>query len=175
MMNKGLEMIEAYYLFNLTPAQISVIVHPQSIVHSSVYYPDGSVISQLGLPDMRSAICYALFYPQRQFSGVESVNLTRIGRLDFMAPERDKFKCLSLVESALSIGKNSLFGALNAANEEAVTAFLEKRIGFLDIARIIEESLALQQARTLSTIDEIMANDAQTRQTTQRLIAQWRN
>lgn len=140
LMNKGLELIEACWLFDVEPKSIEVVVHPQSIIHSMVEYDDGSVLAQMGNPDMRTPIAHALAWPERIESGVSSLNLLDIARLDFEAPDLSLFPCLSLAINAAKEG-NGMPTVLNAANEVAVAAFLQSEIGFTDIARIIEETL----------------------------------
>jgi len=169
MMNKGLEVIEAHFLFQLSPSKIEVVIHPQSIIHSFVYFNDGSVLSQLGLPDMRSAISYALSYPSRQISGVEDLDLTKQSSLEFLSPDMDRFKCLGLAYDALEQGK-SVPGTLNAANEVAVEAFLNKTIGFLDISKTIEKTLATAPISSLDTIASVVENDHLSRKIAQSFI-----
>src|SRR5580704_185739 len=137
LMNKGLELIEACLLFGVPPQQVEVVVHPQSIVHSAVEYLDGSVLAQLGSPDMRTPIAHALAWPDRIASGVEFLDLVRTGRLDFRAPDPDKFRCLALAQAAARAGGLTP-AVLNAANEVAVQAFLDRQLNFLDIAAVIE-------------------------------------
>ena len=163
MMNKGLEVIEANFLFGLASSQIEVVVHPQSIVHSFVYFDDGSVLSQLGLPDMRSAISYAMSYPGRLHSGVKQLDLTKEASLEFHPPDMKKFKCLELAYKALSEGKSAP-GTLNAANEVAVDAFLNNRVGFLDIPKIIEKTLNEAPSQNLDTLEGVVENDQLSRQ-----------
>ena len=163
MMNKGLEVIEANFLFGLSSNQIEVVVHPQSIVHSFVYFDDGSVLSQLGLPDMRSAISYAMSYPGRLHSGVKQLDLTKEASLEFHPPDMKKFKCLELAYKALSEGKSAP-GTLNAANEVAVDAFLNNRVGFLDIPKIIEKTLNKAPSQNLDTLEGVVENDQLSRQ-----------
>jgi len=163
MMNKGLEVIEANFLFGLASNQIEVIVHPQSIVHSFVHFDDGSVLSQLGLPDMRSAISYAMSYPGRLHSGVKQLDLTKEAALEFHPPDMKKFKCLELAYKALSEGKSAP-GTLNAANEVAVDAFLNNRVGFLDIPKIIEKTLNEAPSQNLDTLEGVVENDQLSRQ-----------
>ena len=156
MMNKGLEVIEACWLFGTEPQRIQVVVHPQSVIHSMVEYTDGSVLAQLGNPDMRTPIAHALAWPQRMTSGVERMDLFRIGRLDFEAPDLDRFPCLGLAFDALAAGGTAP-AILNAANEVAVQAFLAKRIRFSDIHRVIEyclEHSSVQDAASLQTVLE---------------------
>jgi 1-deoxy-D-xylulose-5-phosphate reductoisomerase len=157
MMNKGLEVIEAHYLFSLLPTQIDVIVHPQSIVHSSVYYKDGSVLSQLGIPDMRTAVSYAMSYPYRITSGVEHIDLTQ-QELDFFEPDLSRFPCLGLAFESLNMG-SSYMVSINAANEVAVDAFLNNTIKFLDISKIIEQTLAKVSASKLDTLEDVVKKD----------------
>jgi len=169
MMNKGLEVIEAYYLFDLEPEQIDVVIHPQSIVHSSVYFDDGSTLSQLGNPDMRSVISYAMAYPQRISSGVAPLDLADNSPLEFYTPNLEKFACLRLAFEALKQGGNAM-GTINAANEIAVGAFLNKVIGFLDIPHIIEKTLAQTKHVALHNLDAIIANDQEVRSLASQII-----
>ncbi len=170
MMNKGLEVIEASFLFNLPTSQIEVVVHPQSIVHSCVYYDDGSVLSQLGLPDMRSAISYALSFPERHSSGVKPLDLTKQPPLEFFLPDLKKYKCLELAYLAIKKG-GSAPGTLNAANEVAVDAFLKNKIGFLDISKIIERTLNETPGQNLDTLASVVENDQLSRQLALSLIS----
>jgi 1-deoxy-D-xylulose-5-phosphate reductoisomerase len=169
LMNKGLEVIEAHFLFQLEPSQIEVVIHPQSIIHSFVYFDDGSVLSQLGLPDMRSAISYALSYPSRHASGVDKLDLTKQESLGFFSPDMNKFKCLGLAYEALKQGKSAP-GTLNAANEVAVKAFLNKKIGFLDISTTIEKTLDMTPYSTLDTLTSVVENDCVSRQIARSVI-----
>ena len=169
MMNKGLEVIEASFLFGLASSEIEVIVPPQSIIHSFVYFIDGSVLSQLGLPDMRSAISYALSYPRRQSSGVKELDLTKESSLDFRKPDMKKYKCLELAYDAISIGKSAPC-TLNAANEVAVEAFLQKKVSFLDIAEIIKKTLKEAPTQHLDTLESVVENDQLSRQIAQSFI-----
>jgi len=169
MMNKGLEVIEAHFLFQLSTTKIEVVIHPQSIIHSFVYFNDGSVLSQLGLPDMRSAISYALSYPSRQTSGVEDLDLTKQSSLEFLSPDMDRFKCLGLAYDALEQGKSAP-GTLNAANEVAVEAFLNKKIGFLDISKTIEKTLVITPISSLDTLASVVENDHLSREIAQSVI-----
>ncbi|SFV89193.1 1-deoxy-D-xylulose 5-phosphate reductoisomerase [hydrothermal vent metagenome] len=164
MMNKGLEVIEAYYLFNLPANNIDVVMHPQSIVHSSVYYNDGSTLSQLGNPDMRTVISYAMSYPNRVESGVAPLDLTQNSPLEFYKPDLEKFKCLQLAFNALKKG-GSAMGTLNAANEVAVEHFLNGKIGFLDIAEVNERTLDTMPHRSIISLTDIIANDKTARET----------
>ena len=169
LMNKGLEVIEAHFLFALKPKQIEVVVHPQSIVHSLVHFDDGSVLSQLGLPDMRTAISYALSYPERQTSGVASLDLTKQRPLVFFPPNLEAFTCLGLAYNALKIGKNAPT-VLNAANEVSVEAFLNKQIGFLDISKTIESVLDAIPTTNLDTLASVVENDQISRQVAKSFI-----
>jgi 1-deoxy-D-xylulose-5-phosphate reductoisomerase len=169
LMNKGLEVIEAHFLFALKPNQIEVVVHPQSIIHSLVHFDDGSVLSQLGLPDMRTAISYALSYPARQTSGVASLDLTKQPSLVFLPPNLEAFSCLGLAYNALKIGKNAP-ATLNAANEVAVEAFLDKQIGFLDISKTIESVLDTVPTANLDTLASVVENDQFSRQVAKSVI-----
>ncbi|MBT5784037.1 MAG: 1-deoxy-D-xylulose-5-phosphate reductoisomerase [Candidatus Thioglobus sp.] len=171
MMNKGLEVIEAYYLFALKPEQIDVVIHPQSIVHSSVYYGDGSTLSQLGNPDMRSVISYAMAYPNRISAGVAPLDLANNPPLEFYTPDLDKFACLGLAFDALKQG-GSAMGTINAANEIAVDAFLNHQIKFLDIPTIIEKTLSQTQHTTLCDLDAIIANDQSAREIATQIVKQ---
>ena len=170
MMNKGLEVIEAHWLFACPPAQIQVVVHPQSVIHSLVEYVDGSVLAQLGNPDMRTPIAYALAYPERIDGGVAPLDLFRIGRLDFEAPDLDRFPCLRLAYEVLRIGGTAP-AILNAANEVAVAAFLERRLAFLGIPRLIEATLAALPARPEGNLSDVLAADADARRLAAHLIS----
>ena len=169
MMNKGLEVIEANFLFGLNSNQIEVVIHPQSIIHSFVYFNDGSVLSQLGLPDMRSAISYALSYPERQDSGVEDLDLTKQKPLEFISPNMSIFPCLGLAYEALKQGKNAP-GTLNASNEIAVEAFLGNKIGFLDISKTIEKTLLDVPVSNVDTLERVVENDQLSRQIARSVI-----
>jgi 1-deoxy-D-xylulose-5-phosphate reductoisomerase len=158
LMNKGLELIEACLLFDLAPSRVDVVVHPQSIVHSFVEYLDGSMLAQLGNPDMRTPIAHALGWPERLASGVESLDLIRTARLDFEAPDVARFPCLRLARAAAEAGGTAP-AVLNAANEVAVEAFLERRLGFMDIPSVIEEVLARHRGTGVIALDEVLAAD----------------
>ncbi|MGZ9893615.1 1-deoxy-D-xylulose-5-phosphate reductoisomerase [Bordetella bronchiseptica] len=165
MLNKGLEVIEAHWLFAMPPERIDVLVHPQSVVHSMVEYEDGSVLAQLGQPDMRTPIAYGLGFPERLASGVGLLDLTRWGRLDFERPDLQRFPCLALSFEALRAGQPACV-ALNAANEIAVAAFLEGRLRYTWIARVIEAVLewqAKQASVTLTSLDDVLDLDARAR------------
>lgn len=169
MINKGLEVIEAHYLFNMPSNKIDVIVHPQSIVHSSVYFKDGSTISQVGIPDMRTAISYGLAYPNRLKSGVDAIDLTSVSPLEFFKPNFKKFRCLKLAYQALEKGNYAII-ALNAANEIAVDAFLNNEIAFLDIAKIIEKTLENIKEVNIDSLSNVIENDKLYRQITKEII-----
>ena len=170
LMNKGLEVIEAHHLFRLPAARIDVVVHPQSIVHSLVEYVDGSVLAQLGNPDMRTAIAYALAWPERVDAGVAPLDLLALARLDFEAPDRATFRCLDLAYQALAAG-GSAATTLNAANEEAVAAFLEGRLPFLAIAQTIERCLATAENQPVTDLASVLDADLTARRQAQRIIA----
>jgi 1-deoxy-D-xylulose-5-phosphate reductoisomerase len=169
MMNKGLEVIEAHFLFGLSHENIDVVVHPQSIIHSFAYFDDGSVLSQLGLPDMRTAISYALSHPERHNSGVGMLDLTQKKSLEFYPPDLDAFSCLRLAYDALKAGKSAA-GTLSAANEIAVDAFLNNKIGFLEISSILEKTLEAVSVVSLDTLDDVMENDQLSRQVARSII-----
>ena len=162
LMNKGLEVIEAHYLFGIEPDQIQVVVHPQSTIHSLVQYVDGSVLAELGAPDMRTPIAHALAWPERIESGVNMLDLVACGRFDFMAPDLEAFPCLRLAFEALRRGGRAPT-VLNAANEVAVAAFLDGRIGFLQIPEIIETTLNAIEHSPVRSLDDVLAADADAR------------
>ncbi|MCY1404144.1 1-deoxy-D-xylulose 5-phosphate reductoisomerase [compost metagenome] len=162
MMNKGLELIEACWLFDARPAQVEVVIHPQSVIHSLVDYVDGSVLAQLGNPDMRTPIAHALSWPERIDSGVSPLDLFSVARLDFQAPDEQRFPCLRLARAAAEAG-GSVPAMLNAANEVAVAAFLERRIRFTEIAVIIENVLNRESATAVETLDAVLAADQRAR------------
>ena len=162
LMNKGLEVIEASFLFKAKPAQIEVVIHPQSIVHSLVEYIDGSVLAQLSNPDMRTPIAHALAYPERIDPGVQSLDLCAIGALQFERPDLDRFPCLRLAYGALEAGGNAAI-VLNAANEVAVSGFLSGRLAFARIAGVVEEVLARIAPGRVRTLEDVLAADAQAR------------
>jgi 1-deoxy-D-xylulose-5-phosphate reductoisomerase len=163
LMNKGLEVIEARWLFDLKPEQVQVVVHPQSIVHSMVEYVDGSVIAQLGVADMGIPILYALTYPQRLPCPADRLDLTRVGPLTFEEPDVERFPCLGLARQALLAGGCAPV-ILNAANEVAVAAFLRSRIRFTQIPELIEEALTRVSAPALDSIETCVDVDARTRE-----------
>ena len=156
LMNKGLELIEACLLFGLPAAQVEVVVHPQSIVHSLVEYCDGSMLAQLGNPDMRVPIAHALGWPDRIGSGVESLDIVRAGRLDFEAPDLERFPCLQLARAAAEAG-GAAPAVLNAANEVAVGAFLDRRLAFVEIARVIGTVLQQHHDRACGSISSVVS------------------
>jgi len=162
MINKGLEVIEAHWLFNAPADAIQVVVHPQSIIHSLVQYVDGSVLAQLGNPDMRIPIAYALAYPERIETGVEALDLLKIATLNFVAPDFIRFPGLALAYQALRAGGTAP-AVLNAANEVAVVAFLNKQIPFLAIPRLIEDVLADLPVTTVNTLEDVLSADAAAR------------
>ncbi len=158
MMNKGLEVIEAHWLFGASHDRIGVLVHPQSIVHSMVEYLDGSTVAQLGQPDMRTPIAYALSYPERIESGVEPLDLARVGRLDFQSPDFDRFPCLQLAYAALRAG-GTMPATLNAANEVAVAGFLAGEIAFPRIGELIEDVLGQVATGAAESLADVLAAD----------------
>jgi len=162
MMNKGLEVIEACWLFDVSSDQIQVVIHPQSTIHSMVSYTDGSVLAQLGNPDMRTPIAYALAYPERMDSGVEQLDIFDVARLDFEKPDFHRYRCLQLALDAHRIGGYASI-ALNAANEIAVEAFLNRQVKFTDIPLIIEKALEQAPSGTPNKIDDILAQDLSSR------------
>ncbi|BBF69513.1 1-deoxy-D-xylulose-5-phosphate reductoisomerase [Sphingomonas bisphenolicum] len=163
MMNKGLELIEAAHLFPVGLDRIEILVHPQSVIHSMVEYRDRSTLAQLGSPDMRIPIAHALAWPQRIATPCQPLDLARIGRLDFEAPDMERFPALRLARAAAEVG-GATPAILNAANEVAVAAFLAGRIGFLDIAMIVEDVLNRYSAASPSAIDDVLAADGQARE-----------
>jgi 1-deoxy-D-xylulose-5-phosphate reductoisomerase len=169
MMNKGLEVIEAHWLFAAPPELIQVVVHPQSVIHSAVQYADGSVLAQLGNPDMRTPIAYALAYPERIDSGVESLDLFKIARLDFIEPDFERFRCLQLAYDVLHEG-GTASAILNAANEVAVAAFLDGQLPFLGIARLNEAVLAALPAGPEGSLADVLAADAEARRLAGQMI-----
>jgi 1-deoxy-D-xylulose-5-phosphate reductoisomerase len=169
MMNKGLEVIEAHWLFGLPTQQIEVVLHRQSIVHSMVDYDDGSVLAQMGNPDMRTPIANTLAWPVRIDSGVAPLDLVAAGRLDFAKADFDRFPCLRLAYQALEAGGTST-AILNAANEMAVEAFLQRQIRFTDIARIIEQVLDALPANKADSLEQILADDQAARSLAQEFI-----
>lgn len=171
LMNKGLEVIEAHWLFGVDPGRIEVVIHPQSIVHSMVAYRDGSVIAQMGQPDMRTPIAHALAWPERIAAGVPALDLVRAGPLEFHAPDLERFPCLGLAWEALREGGDAPV-VLNAANEVAVQAFLEGEIAFMDIPRLIEATLGALPRSQPDSVDDILASDRAARRQARALMQQ---
>ncbi len=169
MMNKGLEVIEAHWLFGAAPDKIEVVIHPQSVIHSMVEYTDGSVIAQLGNPDMRTPIAHALAYPERIESGVAALDICQIGRLDFEQPDLHRFPCLRLAFEALKQGGNAP-AVLNAANEVAVAAFLDGMLGYMRIPTVIEAALADVNHMEVATLQDVLAADAAGRESARRYL-----
>jgi 1-deoxy-D-xylulose-5-phosphate reductoisomerase len=170
MMNKGLEVIEASWLFNARPQQIEVVIHPQSIIHSMVEYLDGSVLAQLSNPDMRTPIAHSLAYPERVEAGVSWLDLAKIGTLTFETPDYDRFPCLKLAFQALEAG-GAAPAILNAVNEEAVAAFLDHRLPYLGIAATLEAVLDGLAGHAASSLEDLMAADAAARAVAREHIA----
>jgi len=171
LMNKGLELIEACLLFGMEPSQVEVVVHPQSIVHSLVEYVDGSILAQLGNPDMRTPIAHALGWPERITSGVQSLDLASAARLDFEAPDVQRFPALRLARSAAESG-GTVPAALNAANEVAVAGFLAGRLGFLGIPRLIEAVLERHKIGPAVALEAVMETDRWARELAEKLLAE---
>ena len=169
MMNKGLEVIEAHWLFNASADDIQVVIHPQSVIHSLVEYVDGSVLAQLGNPDMRTPIAYGLAYPQRIEAGVEPLDLFKVATLGFVAPDFERFPCLALAYQALRAAGTAP-ALLNAANEVAVAAFLDKQISFLAIPRVIEAVLNALPVKAVECLEDVLGADAQARGAAQQQI-----
>ena len=169
MMNKGLELIEAFHLFPVSEQRIDILIHPQSIIHSMVAYKDGSVLAQMGMPDMRTPIAYALAWPKRIESPAERLDLARIGTLTFEEPDLDQFPTLLLARRALQKGGGAP-AVLSAANEIAVEGFLAGRIGFLDIARVVEKTLESMPDTAVETLDDVYGIDAEARRAAERLV-----
>jgi 1-deoxy-D-xylulose-5-phosphate reductoisomerase len=158
LMNKGLEVIEAHWLFNCSADEIDIVVHPQSVVHSLIELVDGSIIAQLGITDMRHAIQYALTYPERHPSQLPSLELTTLSKLEFFAPDTEKFPCIRLAYNALRAG-GTMPAVLNAANEVAVAAFLAGQINFGDIPRIISAVCDAHEPQPASHLDVVLSAD----------------
>ena len=169
MMNKGFEIIEACWLFDIGYEKVDVVLHPQSIIHSMVYYTDGSVLAQLGQPDMRTPIAHALGWPKRIASGVKKLDLTQVGKLEFRSPEIERYPCLLLAVEAMKRGGTAT-AILNAANEEAVEAFLQQKISFSQISVVIDRALQEITVTTADTLDNIMSADKQARRFARTLI-----
>ncbi|MEW7864440.1 1-deoxy-D-xylulose-5-phosphate reductoisomerase [Aeromonas diversa] len=167
MMNKGLEYIEARWLFNAAPEQIQVIIHPQSVIHSMVQYKDGSVLAQLGNPDMCTPIAHALAYPTRVTSGVEPLDFFSVGEFSFLRPDAARYPCLQLAIEACAAGQAATT-ALNAANEVAVEAFLQGQLGFMAIAGLVEQACERFGGAVVGSLDDLMALDTQVRHQTRQ-------
>ena len=172
MMNKGLELIEAHWLFNCPPEKLEVVIHPQSVIHSMVRYRDGSVLAQLGNPDMRTPIAYCLGLPERIDSGVGELDFGALSALTFQKPDFDRFPCLKLAYQAMNAG-GAAPCVLNAANEVAVAAFLDKRIKFTDIAQVVAHCLAQNFSDGHHDIESLLAQDAQTRRQAEAFIGKY--
>jgi 1-deoxy-D-xylulose-5-phosphate reductoisomerase len=170
MMNKGLEVIEAHWLFGVAPNQIEVVIHPQSVIHSMVSYADGSVLAQMGNPDMRTPIAHALAYPERIASGVEPIDLAAIGQLNFRRPDTVQFPCLQLAFDALHAG-GSAAAVMNAANEIAVDAFLERQIGFRQINQVIARVMDCLPTQAVQDLPDLMEQDQRARVMARSLLA----
>ena len=170
MMNKGLELIEACWLFNTTPNKIQVVIHPQSVVHSMVSYEDGSVLAQLGNPDMRTPIAHAMAWPERMDSGVAALDLFEVAQLNFEQPDLERFPCLRLAYQASETGGTSPT-ILNAANEIAVQSFLDEKIRFTDIPKIIEQCMDSLTAQTADSLDTVLGADQAAREVAWELVA----
>jgi 1-deoxy-D-xylulose-5-phosphate reductoisomerase len=173
LMNKGLEVIEASWLFGFPGHQIEVVIHPQSVIHSMVEFVDGSVVAQMGTPDMRTPIAYALAHPERIESGSASLDFMQLGSLTFEAPDSHRFRCLGLAFEALR-GGTARTATLNAANEVAVGAFLAGRLPFLQIAPLIEETMATVDAREPDSVEAVLDIDARARRTAERIAGRHR-
>ncbi|EAR10228.1 1-deoxy-D-xylulose-5-phosphate reductoisomerase [Reinekea blandensis] len=172
LMNKGLELIEACWLFGLQPSDIEVVIHPQSVIHSMVRYVDGSVIAQMGAPDMRTPIAYGLAYPERIASGSDRLAFNELLSLNFDQPDRERFPCLRLAEEAFDAGGTAP-AILNAANEETVAAFLEGYIGFTDIGRINEAVLCETEHQQVHSVEQLRAVDQMARECCRSLVAKF--
>lgn len=170
MMNKGLELIEAYHLFPVEKDQIDILVHPQSVIHSMVEYEDGSVLAQLGSPDMRTPIAYALAWPERMKAPVKRLDFAEVARLDFVAPDEERFPALRLAREALEAGGGAPT-VLNAANEVAVACFLNKDIGFLDITDVVERTLEDLAGAVVTSLEDIYALDGEARTQAKKVLA----
>jgi 1-deoxy-D-xylulose-5-phosphate reductoisomerase len=169
MMNKGLEVIEAHWLFEAKAEEIEVVLHPQSIIHSMVEYVDGSVLAQLGNPDMRTPIAHALAWPERIDSGVESLDLFQVARLDFDQPDLQRYPCLKLAYEAIQAG-GAASVVLNAANEVAVEAFLSERLGFTEIAWVVDETLQQLAVEKAEDLESLLAIDRQGRAIAEQVV-----
>lgn len=173
MMNKGLELIEAKYLFDVEPEKLDVIIHPESIIHSYVSFIDGSVIAQMGQPSMKVPIAYALAFPERIESGITSPDFAKIGSLSFEKPDLTRFKCLEIAKQVLNSRSNALMTAMNAANEAAVYSFLNHEISFMDIAKIVEIAVSECTLKNATEISEAAANNKQALINARNIIAKY--
>ncbi|PXF63204.1 1-deoxy-D-xylulose-5-phosphate reductoisomerase [Kangiella spongicola] len=171
MMNKGLELIEACWLFDVEPQQIEVVLHPQSIIHSMVRYNDGSVLAQMGNPDMRTPIAHAMAFPERIEAGVKPLDFMEISQLTFDRPAKERYPCLLLASEAMELGGNSP-ARLNAANEVAVEAFLSGKIGFTQIAQLIQQTLTSTRYAEALTLQAVLDADKEAREHAQKLVEQ---
>jgi 1-deoxy-D-xylulose-5-phosphate reductoisomerase len=169
LMNKGLEVIEARWLFGITPAKIRVLVHPQSIIHSMVEYQDGAVVAQLGVPDMKGPIAYALSYPERLEGVSPTLDLASVGTLTFEEPDTDRFPCLAYAYQSLEAG-GSMPAVLSAANEVAVKCFLDEKIGYADIARVIKTTMDAHTPYPIKTVEDALKADLWARQEAEKII-----
>ena len=174
LMNKGLELIEAYHLFPVEPDALDVVIHPQSVIHSLVEYVDGSVLAQLGAPDIRIPIAYTLAWPERMETPCERLDLVRIGSLSFQSPDLERFPALRLAREALVEG-GAKPAILNAANEIAVALFLESRIGFLDIAALVGDVLASYDPSAPTSLDEVLEIDREAREAASTMAGKFRD
>lgn len=172
LMNKGLEVIEARWLFDLKPDQIDILIHPESIVHSMVEYMDGSVIAQMGVPDMITPISYALSYPDHLETDIPPLRLEEIGKLSFFEPDKARFKCLALAIKALETGE-SMPAVLNGANEIAVDSFLKEEIPFLGIPEVIEKTMNAHDIHSVSELDSVLDADSWARETASKEIEKY--
>ena len=172
MMNKGLEYIEACWLFDATPEQVEVAIHPQSIIHSLVDYKDGSMLAQMGNPDMRTPIAHALAWPERISSGAKPLSLADVGRLDFYDPCMHRFRCLKLAQDVAAVGGTAA-AMLNAANEEAVDAFLGLSLRFDRIPEVIDATLQALQVHKAGDLDQVLDADRQARVLARQEIKRW--
>lgn len=171
MMNKGLEFIEACWLFGASTDQVEVVVHPQSVIHSMVQYVDGSVLAQMGNPDMRTPIAYGLAWPDRIEAGVDTLDFVKVAQLDFQAPDEQRFPCLRLAREAMDTGKTAP-AVLNAANEEAVAAFLDNQVPFTTIAQVNQQVLEQVQLLDAADIESVLAVDQEARIVAKALLKQ---
>jgi len=170
LMNKGLEVIEARWLFDMEPERIKVLVHPQSIIHSMVEYADGAVVAQLGMPDMKGPIAYALSYPERLDNVSPALDLASVGTLTFEEPDMERFPCLAFAFAALKAG-GTMPAVLSAANEVAVRHFLDEKIGYGDIARVIRATMDVHTSSPVRTVEDALKADLWARQEAERVIA----